>query len=195
MQKARSNGLDATRIVVTVRPPATEAHYHNPESDTLFIAFMNRARAAGNVQVVLLPRNKAQERRLRDDWRHWFEGDFVVVPKAAVDGLNLLWHSDLLISGGGTMNREAAALGIPVYSIFRGPTGSVDRQLEREGRLVMVKTTDEVVERIDLRRRDRRSETVRQVVHPALATIVDQIELIVSLEAARDTSTTLGQAR
>ena len=48
-------------------------------------------------------------------------------PNRAFDGLNLIWFSDLVISGGGTMNREAAALGVPVYSIFRGKIGGVDR--------------------------------------------------------------------
>jgi predicted glycosyltransferase len=43
--------------------------------------------------------------------------------------LNLIWYSDLVISGGGTMNREAAALGVPVYSIFLGKSGAVDRYL------------------------------------------------------------------
>ncbi|WP_197423046.1 DUF354 domain-containing protein [Bradyrhizobium valentinum] len=68
--------------------------------------------ATPGVKSVLLPRNKVQESHIRASWPKWFEGDKVIVPKEAVDGLNLLWHSDLVVSGGGTMNREAAALGI-----------------------------------------------------------------------------------
>ena len=53
----------------------------------------------------------------------------LIIPDHVVGGLNLIWFSDLVISGGGTMNREAAALGVPVYSIFRGKIGAVDRYL------------------------------------------------------------------
>jgi predicted glycosyltransferase len=72
-----------------------------------------------------------------------------------VDGLNLIWHSDLVISGGGTMNREAAALGVPVYSIFRGPLGAVDRLLASQGRLTVVSSVKEVQSKIALVARDR----------------------------------------
>jgi hypothetical protein len=131
-------GLDQAEIIVTVRPPATEAHYHNHESETLFVEFMNRLCTTPKTKAVLLPRNKRQEAQIRSSHGNWFENSQVVIPMKAVDGLNLLWHSDLVVSGGGTMNREAAALGIPVYSIFRGKIGAVDRQLQKEGRLTLI---------------------------------------------------------
>ena len=56
-----------------------------------------------------------------------------MVPEHVVDGLDMIWASDLVISGGGTMNREAAALGVPVYSIFRGKIGAVDQYLSEAG--------------------------------------------------------------
>lgn len=149
-------GIDRDRIVVTVRPPATEAHYHNPESDVLFMEFMNMACSRADVQVVLLPRNKKQESHLRNSWPQWFRDQAVIVPTTAIDGLNLLWYSDLVVSGGGTMNREAAALSLPVYSIFRGPIGLVDRQLEQEGRLVLIENIAQVREKIVLKRRERK---------------------------------------
>jgi predicted glycosyltransferase len=187
-------GLDKSRIIATVRPPATEAHYHNPESDALFVEFMNWARANGNVQVILLPRNKIQESRLRKKWPEWFDDRPVIVPTAALDGLNLLWHSDLLVSGGGTMNREAAALGLPVYSIFRGPSGSVDRQLQREGRLVLIANIDEVKQKIVIRRRAQQASAAGPTVRSALATILKHIELIMVREGAVRTRTKLRQA-
>ena len=76
------------------------------------------------------------------------------VPERVVDGLNLIWHSDLVISGGGTMNREAAALGVPVYSVFRGKIGAVDQYLSRHGRLVLLERAEDVRTRIALVRRD-----------------------------------------
>ncbi len=149
-------GIGSAGILATVRPPATEAHYHNPESERLFERFMNRASRQPDVRVVLLPRNKKQEDVLRRNWPEWFEDNRTVVPERAVDGMNLIWHSDLVVSGGGTMNREAAALGVPVYSIFRGRIGAVDRQLVSEGRLVLVASVDEVDDKILLTRRERR---------------------------------------
>ena len=79
----------------------------------------------------------------------------IIIPEHVVDGLNLLWHSDLVISGGGTMNREAAALGVPVFSIFRGKTGKVDKMLESQGRLVLIKNKDEIWNKISFVRRKK----------------------------------------
>ncbi len=67
-----------------------------------------------------------------------------MIPERVVNGLNLLWHSDLVISGGGTMNREAAALGVPVYSIFLGKTGAVDRYLAEKGRLTLLRNANDL---------------------------------------------------
>ena len=142
-------------VIVTVRPPATEAHYHNPESERFFVQFMNRLCGTQGAKAVLLPRNKNQETEIRKHWPQWFEDSKVVIPERAVDGLNLLWHSDLVVSGGGTMNREAAALDVPVYSIFRGKIGAVDRQLQSEGRLMLIESVEEVQTRIAFRRRDK----------------------------------------
>ena len=123
-------GLRRGELVVTVRPPASEAHYHNPESDGLLMALMERICATPGIQAVMLPRNRHQEQQLRAAHPDWFLNGKTIVPGRAIDGLNLLWFSDLVVSGGGTMNREAAALGVPVYSIFRGKTGAVDREIE-----------------------------------------------------------------
>jgi predicted glycosyltransferase len=169
-------------IVVTVRPPANEAHYHNPESDTLFVEFMNRIYVTPGVRAILLPRNKPQEMQIRQNWPQWFENSKVVIPPQAVNGLNLLWHSDLVVSGGGTMNREAAALGIPVYSIFRGKSGAVDRQLQNEGRFLSIDNVDAVNHKILLQRRNK--ETDRSGLNPrkALGTIIDHIGTIMRRE-------------
>ncbi len=177
-------GLSSEDLVVTVRPPASEAHYRNPESDVLFAALMERSCNTDEVRVVLLPRNHRQEEEIRNRWPHWFENRKTIVPKSAVDGLNLLWFSDLVVSGGGTMNREAAALGVPVYSIFRGKTGAVDRQLETENRLVIIRNLTEVQKSIVFRRRDK---TLRHDAgnRAALMQIVEHIEEILHLEMRR----------
>ena len=144
----RELGLESAKIVVTVRPPATEAHYHNPESERLLERFMVRALSTDGTIVVLLPRNRRQADQLAQQHPEWFCLGKVVVPGHTVDGTNLIWHSDLVVSGGGTMNREAAALGIPVYSIFRGPIGAVDTHLARHRRLTLIETVEDVDQKI-----------------------------------------------
>lgn len=174
--------LHPEKTTVTVRPPATEAHYHSRESDTLFAEFMSVALERDDVQIVLLPRNAAQLAQLKRQWPVWFGDGRVVVPQGPVDGLSLIWLSDLVVSGGGTMNREAAALGVPVYSVFRGPIGAVDRQLQQDGRLVLIETNSEVCTRIRLIRRQRDQQHKPPVDRPALSTILQHIEQIAGLE-------------
>ena len=125
---------------MTIRPPATEAHYHNPESEKLLMAVFELLAAHPEVKIVLLPRTRRQEMELRDARPEFFAAGRIVVPTHAVNGLNLIWYSDVVISGGGTMNREAAALGIPVYSLFRGTMGAVDKYLAETGKLVLLES-------------------------------------------------------
>jgi uncharacterized protein len=148
-------GLRANHVVITVRPPATEAHYHNPEADVLLEAAMNYFVERENLQIILLPRNERQAAKLRNTWGAWISSRRILIPEHAVDGLNLIWLSDLVVSGGGTMNREAAALGVPVYSIFRGKIGAVDRYLVQQGRLTLIEKIDDVRTKIVLAPRDR----------------------------------------
>jgi uncharacterized protein len=174
-------GLRDARLVVTVRPPASEAHYHNPEADALLDEVMARICQYEGARVVLLPRNKSQEQQFRAAHPEWFAQNKTIVPGKAVDGMNLLWFSDLVVSGGGTMNREAVALGVPVYSIFRGKTGNVDLKLEREGKLIMVRNVEEVRGRISLQPRDK-SRVPDGSARPALLDIVDHVEDIIRIE-------------
>jgi len=143
-------GLTEDNIVVSLRPPATEAHYHRPESDELFAVVLNYLGSQPNVKVVLLPRNHRQEAEVRQKWPELVAQRRVIIPEHVVDGLNLIWFSDFVVSGGGTMNREAAALGVPVYSIFRGKTGAVDRYLSEQGRMTLIESPQDVPSKIKL---------------------------------------------
>jgi predicted glycosyltransferase len=170
-------GLDASDLVVTVRPPATEAHYHNPEAEVLLDAALNLLVEKPDVRVILLPRNERQATALRREWKKWIESGKILIPERVVDGLDLIWFSDLVISGGGTMNREAAALGIPVYSIFRGRIGAVDKELAANGRLILLETVEDVRTKIALEGRDvARKNPMDQ--NPVLECIVDGISSI-----------------
>jgi predicted glycosyltransferase len=147
-------GIADNDLVVTIRPPATEAHYHNHESVQLLDAVFQAISEHPKVKVILVPRTPKQEAELRRRWAALFDKGSVLVPKQPVDGLDLIWSSDLVVSGGGTMNREAAALGVPVYSVFRGKTGAVDKYLAKEGRLVMLESVEDVRARLKLVRRE-----------------------------------------
>jgi len=147
-------GLDPKDLMVTVRPPAIEAHYHNPEAEVLLGEALNFLMERPDVRVVLLPRNERQAKLLRKDWGKWIANRRILIPEQVVDGLNLIWCSDLVISGGGTMNREAAALGVPVYSIFRGRIGGVDKYLASSGRLTLLEAPADVRSKIILERGD-----------------------------------------
>ena len=108
----------------------------------------------------------------------------MVIPARAVDGLNLLWHSDLVVSGGGTMNREAAALGVPVYSIFRGKIGAVDRQLQREGKMTLIERIEDVQTRILLQSRNKEAQ-LNGKPRNALHDIVNHVREITKLDCSR----------
>ena len=148
-------GFSPSDVVVTLRPPASEAHYHNPESEKLLMAVFELLEQHPEVKTVLLPRTPKQEVELRHSKPELFASGRVVVPKHALNGLDLIWSSDLVISGGGTMNREAAALGVPVYSLFRGALGAVDKHLAETGKLVLFRSEQDVRENLNLVRRHR----------------------------------------
>jgi len=175
-------GILPDDLLVTVRPPATEAHYHNPESEKLLTEALNRFVGDRSSRILLLPRNKKQEAKLRSAWAEAVASGKILIPDHVEDGLNLIWNSDLVISGGGTMNREAAAMGIPVYSIFRGKIGAVDRCLADQGRLVLVETVEDIRTKIRVVRREHLKQPLDGANSPALETIVRNIISIVEFK-------------
>jgi hypothetical protein len=177
-------GIAPGDLVVTVRPPATEAHYHNPESDILFAETLRRLGSQPGVRAVTLPRNGRQGDQLRSEWSELIASGSMIVPQAAVDGLNLVWFSDLVVSGGGTMNREAAALGVPVYSIFRGKIGAVDRYLQQQGRMTMIESVADVHSKIKLTRWNRPANPETRNRH-ALECILQNIVSILYAQQGR----------
>lgn len=166
--------IDDQKLVITIRPPATEAHYFCKDSGELFEASMKFLLQKEEVQLFLLPRNKKQEEFVKETWTSAVASGKIIIPDHAVNGLDLMWYSDLVISGGGTMNREAAALGVPVYSIFRGSIGAVDNYLSEKGRLVLLESPSDLHTKIKLIKRDKNISPA-QSEKQALTTIVDKI--------------------
>lgn len=181
-------GLKEEDLIVTARPPATEAHYHNPESNTLFDAAVDYLASQPNARIVVLPRNNRQAQSMRECWPQLFSSGKMIIPEHVVDGLNLLWSSDLAISGGGTMNREAAALGVPVYSVFRGKIGAVDQYLARKGRLVLLEKAGDLSKRVVLSKRVRPPRPANNHFE-ALETILENIVSIAESGSPRQFTT------
>jgi predicted glycosyltransferase len=122
--------IDPGRVLVVLRPPPDVSLYHR-HSNPLFPQTLQHVGRQENVHAVVLPRTHEQR-----DFVKALDYPSVLVPEHAVDAQSLIALADLVVSAGGTMNREAAALGVPVYTTYGGRLGGVDEQLIREGRLV-----------------------------------------------------------
>ena len=123
--------LDPGKVMCTVRPPATMAAYHNFENP-IFYDLLKFLLLNNDVHVVLFPRTQAQRDQLKQKFPNLF------MPSKSVNGAQLISNSDLIISAGGTMNREAAVLGTPVYTIYAGKMGSVDKYLIKKGKIQLL---------------------------------------------------------
>jgi uncharacterized protein len=126
--------LDPSRPIAVVRTPPAVSLYHRFEND-LFGTVLERLRGA---QTVVLPRTQEQRDQLNE------LGGFLI-PEQAIDAQSLIAYADLVVSAGGTMNREAVALGTPVFTVFEGRLGAVDERLIAEGRLQRLENPDQVV--------------------------------------------------
>jgi len=133
----RKLGVASEDVLVVVRPPAREALYHRFESE-LFDELLARLSSRDGARIILLPRSDAQ--RLEYEKRGWPN---MIMPREALDGANLIAAADLVVSAGGTMNREAAALGVPAASIYGGRWAAIDEELVKEGRLQRISSSDE----------------------------------------------------
>ena len=122
-------GLDRERVLVVVRPPPDVSLYHR-KSNRLFPRVLDVLGDREDVQAVVVPRTELQRSQARA-----LGMPSLVVPDGAVDAQSLIALADLVVSAGGTMNREAVALGTPVYTTYGGRLGGVDEMLIREGRL------------------------------------------------------------
>jgi predicted glycosyltransferase len=132
-------GVQGEDILIVVRPHAAEALYHRGIANRVFSKALTMLTRA-NCKVVLLPRKANDIDLLRAQNT---DAKFII-PKAPLSGANLIAAADLVISGGGTMNREAAALGTPAATIFAGPRAAVDNYLINEGRMVAIESVEDL---------------------------------------------------
>jgi uncharacterized protein len=160
--------IDPARTMVVVRTPPDVSLYHR-RSNPLFPQVLDHLGHNESVQAIVLPRTTEQR-----DFVRGLGLPSVQVPDRAVDGQSLIAFSDLVVSAGGTMNREAVALGVPVYTTYGGRLGGVDEMLIREGRLIPLSDP----RALDLRKRDGERDRVRR--DPSL-----MLELLLSAREGR----------
>ena len=149
-------------MLVVLRPPPDVSLYHR-HSNPLFPMTLEHLGRLEDVHAVVLPRTEEQREYVRA-----LALPSVIVPERAVDAQSLIALADLVVSAGGTMNREAAALGVPVYTTYGGRLGGVDEELIREGRLRPL--TDPRA--LELRKRDRGRRTRRAATRSELLALL-----------------------
>lgn len=139
-------GLDPGKPIAVVRTaPEVSLYHRNPNEQV--DQFSQVLRKLQGQQTVVLPRTQDQRDELTS------AGGFIV-PEQAIDAPSLIAFADVVVSAGGTMNREAVALGTPVYTTFAGRMGAVDERLINEGRLLTLDSADQ----IELTKRERAAD-------------------------------------
>jgi len=157
-------GLKQDKKKVLLRPPATTAHYHNPEAETILQEILSKLLNDPDVQLVWIPRTPDQNQLVAGT--HQAE---VIIPEKVYPGPQLILAMNMVIGGGGTMTREAAILGVQSVSFFRGRAGQVDAALEKAGTLCFLFSAQDASE-LDLDRPrlketgSKEQNTVREVI-------------------------------
>jgi uncharacterized protein len=136
-------GLDREKVLVVVRPPPETSEYH--AHNDLYGETIRHLAGAGEARAVVIPRTERQATEVRA-----MGAANLIVPERAIDAQSLIAFADLVVSAGGTMNREAVALGTPVFTTFAGRMGGVDEALIADGRLQVLADPAE----LPLRKRD-----------------------------------------
>ena len=149
---AAVDGIDPARVLAVVRTPPEVSLYHR-HGNPVFAQVLQRLGRDESVHAVVLPRTEEQRAEIRA-----LGLPSLHVPEHAVDAQSLVALADVVVSAGGTMNREAVALGTPVYTTFAGRLGAVDARLIEEGRLRPLSSPDA----LDVRKRDIGGERTRR---------------------------------
>jgi len=157
-------GVKPDNVLVLMRPPAHDALYHRFQN-TLFDEALTMLVAKDNVQVLLLPRNEAQ--------RAAYTAKGVIIPARPLHGAHLIAASDLVISAGGTINREAAALGVPAASVYAGKWAAVDEELVNEGRLQRIVSAAELSSLVIEKKRAATPRGSREVIEEVVQAIFE----------------------
>jgi len=132
------NSIPGEKVFVVLRPPAEMANYHDNKSEYLIEKVIQNIRTQKTLFTICTPRTNDQKIRYKK-----YESPTFKVADNTLDGKSLAYFADVMISGGGTMNREAAFFGAKVYSIFSGPKALVDLDLQKRGLLKFIESADD----------------------------------------------------
>jgi predicted glycosyltransferase len=162
-------GINESDVLITMRPPATQSSYHRFEN-ALFDSLLQFLANQPSAKVLVLPRYASQA----DQYRQLALPN-LIVPEKVLDGLNLVYWSDLVISAGGSMNREAVVLGTPAYTIFKGAMAGIDQNLIADGVLGIISKEEDFLKLPPLCKKGGghalvKPATVDQVVDAVLGT-------------------------
>lgn len=160
-------GVSHDDILVVIRPHAPEALYHRGVANQLLSEIIEKFAATPGCKIILLPRKTYQGDDLRREHPH----ANIIIPDRVLDGANLIAAADLVISGGGTMNREAAALGVPVATIFAGKTAAIDEYLISENRMMRIDSSADL-DRITLKKKQARNPRRNNAIRRHVADLI-----------------------
>ncbi len=147
------------KVLIALRPPATTANYHNAESERLLSELLRYFLSDEKTFTVILPRTAEQKSEIEHLIKDLeLDESRCYLLEKAVNGLDLAINVDLLVSGGGTMNREAVLLGTPVYSIFAGKQGALDAAMEKNGLLNFIRKPADIA-KIKLEKKNAAEKT------------------------------------
>ncbi|OGU47082.1 MAG: hypothetical protein A2000_13935 [Ignavibacteria bacterium GWB2_36_8] len=164
-------GVRKDEILVTFRPFSDTAHYLEYSNDVFQDFLIEKLATQNNVKIIVVPRTEWQRKKFKIKSEHFPN---IKVCESVVDGPSLISLSDLVISGGGTMIREAAVLGVPAVSFFHGRMGVVDQWLANEGKLTIIKGAGDLASILPLKKR------LKPVINPGNGTITSVVDAICS---------------
>ncbi len=145
-------GVDYNTTFIIIRPPALTSNYHNSNSEKIFLSLLNRLKYEKNTFTLLLPRTEYDKNFIIN---HNLLSENIMISDRVYDGLQLIYSADIVFSGGGTMNREAALLGTEVYSFFTGKKPYIDTYLESIGRLKFLRYPEDV-KKIEIQKKGKK---------------------------------------
>lgn len=148
--------LDHSKVLICVRPPSIYSHYQTEHSTSLYMHVMKRLASESSVHTIILPRTNDEllQHVMKLPWQNK-----PFVPTQPLDGTAVVWQCDAVLTGGGTMAREAAVLGVPAYSVFAGAMGDVDAMLVRQGKLKLLRNEADI-QMLQLTKRRKSEPTV-----------------------------------
>jgi predicted glycosyltransferase len=135
--------IEDDAILAVIRPPGMLGNYHDSRSETLLMDAIEYFASFENCVILITSRSQKDRDFINQNVKSKSK---VIFLEKAVDGLQLVSTADIVLSGGGTMNREAALIGTKTYSIFTGKRPYLDEHLESHGRLTFINSKDDITQ-------------------------------------------------